>query len=193
MRASHGPTAHCLLVTCEPGDQIAIKSGFGSGYGGTGPHALADALLVLHASNIEVQEVEVSKALLDRLDDSALTRADIELIAQTRPVRPSRWTEYVVAIHGVEGFDKSVWRNFKPVMPWAIIDARITDLALEFFHAPDKAIMTGFRRLEDLVRTRTTCHSTTGIGTKALKRPFIEFQQGVFRHKATHAKANKRV
>lgn len=148
-------SAHCLLVTCDPGDQIAIKSGFGSGYGGTGPHALADALLLLHASNIEVQEVEVPKAVLDRLDESALTRADIALIEQTRAVRPSRWTEYVVAIHGVEGFDKSIWRRFKPVMPWAIIDARITDLALAFFSAPDKAIMDGFRRLEDLVRKRT--------------------------------------
>ena len=64
----------------------------------------------------DVHEVEVSRAMLDRLDESALTRADIALIGQTRAVRPSRWTE-------VEGFDKSVWHSF--------------------------------RRLEDLVRTRT--------------------------------------
>ena len=71
----------------------------------------------------DVHEVEVSRAMLDRLDESALTRADIALIGQTRAVRPSRWTDYVVAIYGVEGVDKSVWHSF--------------------------------RRLEDLVRTRT--------------------------------------
>lgn len=148
-------SSHCLLVTCEPGDQIAIKSGFSSGYRGTGPGALAKALLVLYANHIEVEEIEVPEALMERLDASALTRADLEFIAQTQGVRPSRWTDYVVDMHGTDAFDRPVWGAFKPVMPWTIIDARIADLAQEFFSSPDKAILAGFRRLEDLVRTRT--------------------------------------
>ena len=55
------------------GDQAAVKSGFASGYGGEGPAALSYALQLLEAHGVELEEVEVSADLIERLDDSALT------------------------------------------------------------------------------------------------------------------------
>jgi hypothetical protein len=49
----------------------------------------------------------------------------------------------------------TLWRNFPSVIPFAIIDSRITDLALRFYENPDKNLLTGYRRLEDIVRNRT--------------------------------------
>jgi hypothetical protein len=39
-------------------------------------------------------------------------------------------------------------------MPWSILDRRIVDLALLFPSNPNDAILSGFRRLEDVVRQR---------------------------------------
>lgn len=40
-------------------------------------------------------------------------------------------------------------------MPFGIVDSRLYDLALNFETQPDNSIMSGYRRLEDIVRKRT--------------------------------------
>jgi hypothetical protein len=40
-------------------------------------------------------------------------------------------------------------------MRWSVIGGRLADLAMRFFENADDSIMTGFRRLEDLIRQRT--------------------------------------
>lgn len=47
-----------------------------------------------------------------------------------------------------------VWQNFPAVIPFAIIDTRIVDLAMNFFERPDENLLTAYRRLEDIVRKR---------------------------------------
>jgi hypothetical protein len=39
-------------------------------------------------------------------------------------------------------------------VPFALIDARIMDLALDFWNSPDNNLLVGYRRLEDIVRER---------------------------------------
>ena len=41
------------------------------------------------------------------------------------------------------------------VVPFAIVDGRLVDLALSFWEEPDHRLVTGYRRLEDIVRERT--------------------------------------
>jgi hypothetical protein len=64
-------TSHAFLLTFEREVPVAVKDGFSSGYRGTGPTALADALTLLQAANLEVEEVEVGGDLLERLSVSA--------------------------------------------------------------------------------------------------------------------------
>jgi len=146
---------HCLLLSVNVGDLIAIKSGFGSGYGGEGPHAFSYVLQLLKAHSAEIEEYEVDKDVIERLDESALTQSDIDKLDAARPLRPSRWYDYVSERDWESERSGELWREFDPVIPFAVIDSRIVDLAMSFWEGPDDRLLTGYRRLEDTVRERT--------------------------------------
>jgi hypothetical protein len=146
---------HCLLLTNEIGDLIAVKSGFSSGYGGTGPACFSVVLQLLLSHHIEIDEWVTDQALVDRLDQSALTVTDIECVTTGKAVRPSRWSEYVLKHHRDLSRDGTVWRGFPPLVPLSIVDPRIMDLAINFWNDPDGNLMRGYRRLEDIIRERT--------------------------------------
>jgi len=147
---------HCLLLTINEGDPVAIKSGFASGYVGGGPHGFSYVLQVLESHGAEIKEYEVDADLLDRLDRSALSKHDLELLEQSKPRRPSRWHDYIDEKHFEQARNGTLWRDeFPPVIPYAAMDPRIMDLALEFWKNPDNSLLAGYRRLEDTVRQRT--------------------------------------
>jgi hypothetical protein len=86
---------HCLLLTINFGDLIAIKSGFSSGYIGEGPHRFSYVLQALDSYGTEIEEFEVPLTLLERVDQSAMTKHDLEALDEAKPIRPSRWPECV--------------------------------------------------------------------------------------------------
>lgn len=146
---------HCLLLTVNVGDLIAIKSGFSSGYGGEGPRAFSYVLQLLDAHGAEIDEYEVDQDLIDRLDYSSLTQSDIDKLDDARAVQPTRWYDYVFEDDREIKDNGRLWREFNPIIPFAIIDSRIVDLAISFWEGPDDKLLTGYRRLEDIVRNRT--------------------------------------
>lgn len=147
---------HCLLLHLGEGDTFAIKSGFSSGYGGEGPAGLSFVLLVLDTHGIPIEEFEVKAEVIDRVDCCALTFAEVEKLKAGKPVRPTRWWDYT-ARDDRDDLERIAWHwsRFRPVIPFAIIDVRISDLAIAFWNSPDHQLMTGYRRLEGIVRTRT--------------------------------------
>lgn len=161
---------HCLLLTVNEGDQVAIKSGFASGYGGGGPHGFSYVLQVLETHGAEIEEYELDPEFLDRLDRSALTKRDLERLEGTAPRRPSRWHDYIYEAHFKQARDGTLWRDaFPSVIPFAVVDSRIMDLALGFWTNPDSSLLDGYRRLEDTVRERT---GITHHGTKLFSQAF---------------------
>ncbi len=146
---------HGILLTKDMGDQIAIKTGFATGYGGTGPTCFSETLQLLSVHGCEIDECDVSEQVLNRLDQSALTLADLDSITTSKPVRPSCWYDYILKDHFDAARNGELWREFKPVIPYSLIDSRIFDLALSFWKDPDGNLMKGYRRLEDAVRQRT--------------------------------------
>lgn len=152
---SHGGT-HCFLLNINYDERVAIKSGFSSGYSGQGPRTLSDAIQILDRHGVEIDEYEVSKELIDRLDASALTRHDLEFLEETRPVRPTSLYDYVLDDElEDQKLNARLQRYFPKSMLFGLVDPRLVDLAMEFEEQPDKAIMSGYRRLEDIVRKRT--------------------------------------
>jgi hypothetical protein len=148
--------SHCLLLTVGESDLIAIKSGFASGYQGEGPQTLAFVLQALLAYGTDIEEYEVPEGYLARLDASALTSKDIGLLERLRPIRPSRWYGYDYGYQDSERREKGVlFADLEPRLPLAIIDSRIVDIAIHFEDDPDGKLLTGYRRLEDIVRERT--------------------------------------
>jgi len=158
---------HCLLLTVNHGDLVAIKSGFASGYGGEGPRRFSRALQLLDTHGAEIEEREVDAALLERLDSAALRQSDIESIERAKQLR--QWGEYIDSQDIDRSLDGTLWRDFPPVIPFAVIDSRIFDLALSFWGGPDDRLLKGYRRLEDLIRDRT---SIDEHGSKLFSRAF---------------------
>src|SRR5579863_6647105 len=161
---------HCLLLTLECGDPVAVKSGFASGYGGEGPRCFSYVLQILDSHGAEIIEHDVERSLLDKIDYSALTRSDLERVENMSPVRPTRWHDYVFHDDFKKAREGTLWREeFPAVMPFALIDGRIMDLALDFWNGPDNNLLVGYRRLEDIVRQRTAIEQH---GTKLFSQAF---------------------
>lgn len=162
---------HSLLITIFPGDLIAIKSGFGSGYSGEGSRRFSYVLALLNAFglDIEIEEYEVKKDFMRRLDDSALTIEDINEIQASRPIRPVRfYNDYIWEKHYRAESDE-LWDEFPPVIPFSIVDSRIRDLATSFWEDPDQKLMIGYRRLEDILQNQTGIREN---GSRLLKKVF---------------------
>jgi hypothetical protein len=69
---------HCILLTDEVGDPIAVKSGFASGYAGHGPRTFAYVLQLLESHGAKIEEHDVDESIIQRVDLSALTLSDLK-------------------------------------------------------------------------------------------------------------------
>lgn len=146
---------HCLFLADDIGDLIAIKSGFSSGYLGEGPREFSRVLQLLSSHGIEISEYEVGKAIIDRIDASGLTDEDVQALRRWKPVRPGRWRNYIDEADVTRAKTGLLWSDFPLVVPFAIIDDRLLDLAISFWSDPDDRLLKAYRRLEDTVRERT--------------------------------------
>jgi hypothetical protein len=160
---------HCLLLTTHIGDLIAIKSGFSSGYGGEGPRRFSYVLRLLDVFDVEIEEYKVSEKLIERVDFCALTMPDLSDLDTQKPIRPTRWRQYIDEFDYDRSEKGTLLHELPHVMPFAIIDARIMDLAVSFFRTPDANLLTAYRRLEDTVRLRT---SITEVGSRLFSKAF---------------------
>ena len=161
---------HCLLLTINVGDLVAIKSGFASGYGGKGPSGFSYVLQLLEAHGAKIDEYKVRRDMIYRLDSSCLTQSDLDKLELAPPIRPARWHDYIYEKDWDIEKKGQLWREFPHIIPLAIIDHRIVDLAKSFWQSPDERLLTGYRRLEDIVRNRTGLDEH---GSKLFSRAFL--------------------
>ena len=161
---------HCLLLSVNGGDLVAVKSGFTSGYLGTGPKGFSYILELLRVHGAEIVEYDVRKDMIHRLDSSCLTQTDLEWLETAQPVRV-RWDEYIIDERDSDGIrEGKLWREFPYIIPLAIIDHRLVDLAKSFWESPDEKLLTGWRRLEHIIRSRTRISED---GAKLFSRAFL--------------------
>lgn len=163
---------HAFILIDEFDATIAIKAGFGSGYSGEGSRGLAAALELLRRHAVEIEEFQVDAKFMGRLALSCLLQKDIEFIRAAQPLRPSRWYDYIYD-QGLEIADQPhlLTQYYPIVIPFAIIDTRILDLAIAFSLNEDTTIISAFRRLEDIVRKRT---GLPGEGTRLFSKAFMQ-------------------
>ena len=88
-----------------------------------------------------------------------------------KPVRPPRIYNYI----SQDDFEKIknglLWQGSRPVIPFAIIDPRLMDLAISFWKSPDANLMDGYRKFEDIVRKRTGINET---GASLFTQAFLQ-------------------
>ena len=97
----------------------------------------------------------MDEGVFKRLDSSSLINSDIDALDEARAVRPTRWHNYIFEEHWDNAKRGTLWKEFNPIIPFGIIDSRIVDLAISFWDGPDDKLLTGYRRLEDIVREKT--------------------------------------
>mgnify|MGYP000444473717 CR=1 FL=1 len=152
-----GCRTHGFILKINNGQLVVIGTGFSSGYGGEGCKGLSKALQLLIRHKAEVVEFEIKSDVMNRLEHRCLLSSDIESIESSNYVRPNRYYDYIFfdtklskEVYG----DRELNFLFPPVIPFAIIDTRILDLALSFEEQPDLSLLSGYRRLEGLVRDK---------------------------------------
>jgi len=154
---------HCFLLVINEHEFVAIKKGFSSGYPGEGPKGLSLVLQLLNRHRVDIDEFEVDEEILSRINASCLLQADLDKLLSLGPVRPTRWHDYIFATKGFATEANPILRDaFRLTIPFGLIDDRIIDLAIDFERDPDAAILSGFRRLEDLLRNRTGLEGESG-------------------------------
>lgn len=165
---THADLSYALLLTSEQSHAFTLKdltenyymirAGFTSGYFGEGPKGLAIALSLLKRHQIETEEILVSTKLLNKLNSSSLSDHDIDFIFQQKIIRPIRLHDYIYPFESEVAQTIKLKRYYPLELPYSIIDDRIFDLALLFMQDPDSALIKAYKRLEDIVRTRTDIH-----------------------------------
>jgi len=141
-----------LLYTEERHDIIVIRAGFGSGYAGEGSAGFSYILSLFEEFDIDLDEREVPWRIFQKLNRGQLTHKDLGYIDDLRPVRPMKIWDYMIENR------RERWMSEKrmPIpIPLKLIDGRLRDLVINFWEDPDARIMTGFKRLEDSIRSRT--------------------------------------
>jgi hypothetical protein len=161
---------HALILHMENGNVVVVKSGFSSGYGGRGPHDFAYVLALLHAYNNDIEEYSVNESIIESIDGSRLTYSELKKIEESRPFRPARWYDYIYAFKNEFETKEKLWNRFPNVIPYSIINPRLFDLAITFWEAPDDKILSGYRKLEDIVRSRCGIEEH---GTKLFSKAFM--------------------
>lgn len=150
-------TSHGFFLYDEHDCIISIKPGFASGYTGTGPTGLSYVIELLRRHDVELDEIMITEAQMHRLEASGLTAADVDEINSARPVRPRRLWDYIRKMHHEASDKQTLWAShFPQELPLAIIDPRLIDLALQFKENPDHCLLQAYKRLEDIVRNRTS-------------------------------------
>jgi len=147
--------SHALILKDQNDSYYIIRAGFTSGYPGEGPKGLAIALAILDKHQIDTEEISITSKIMNKLNNSSLSDNDIDLIFKERIIRPIRLHDYIYPF-STEVLAVSCLKYYYPLeLPYSIIDERIFDLALLFKKDPDSALLKAYKRLENIVRTRT--------------------------------------
>lgn len=147
--------SHALIIKDIFESYFVIRSGFASGYSGEGAKGLATALSLLEKHQIETEEILVSSKILNKLNHSSLSDVNIDSLFSQEIIRPIRLHDYIYPFRTEVSEVYNPKRCYPLELPYSIIDDRIFDLALLFKQDPDSALLKAYKRLEDIVRTRT--------------------------------------
>ena len=160
--------SHALLLTLKYDIQIVIKDGFASGYNGEGPKSYAFVLNLLAQYTDNIDEYLVPQRIFEHISSSSLTVKDLEYINSIEKVRPARWYD---SAYLYKERNHNVFSEFPLTLPMALLDTRLIELALEFETNPDNAIISGYRKIESIVRERTGLNneSSTKLFAKAFQ------------------------
>lgn len=170
---------HALIVVYQDDKYIAIQGGLSSGRPSEGTKTLSKALAFIDSLGLSIHEILVPFGLMNRLIRGGLTQKDISTL-DAGGVGHGHWPNYILPEDWESSTTRQLWDTAEPMIPMAIIDPRLRDIAIRFWKSPDSALMDGYRRLECCIRGRIDCNSRgIDIFGKAFggKQPQLAWQE----------------
>lgn len=152
---------HHAFVLFESIHNISVvRGGFTSGYEGTGPFGLSQAILLLGQHGINLEEIRVDEETFERLNFALLNPGEIMKIIEGDSIYPSQfYYDYVL----LEAEKRSLQSLYFSKIPFGIVDPRIMDLALHLEKEYEVSLMTGYKRLEDIIRKKSGVTEESGL------------------------------
>lgn len=152
----------------------AIRSGFSTD-SGEACKGLASSLQLFLKHNIDLDEVNISKKIMKKLNQASLSNRDLVNILKAKYVRPIQRYEYIYSVYKTIDYQSYNDRYYTNTLPFHLIDSRIFDLALKFNDDPNYSILTAYTRLEDIVKEKI--NDRTLFSNNLLKTAFISDKQ----------------
>ncbi|NOY93755.1 MAG: hypothetical protein GXP55_21430 [Deltaproteobacteria bacterium] len=168
---SDGNRSHGFFLWTTPEGYVVVMPGFSSGYGGEGPTGLSLTLAGLRAHDVELGELQVDGQFFGRFRRGLLTAEDLDVLIDGRRIRNGYPYDYIMEHHRERGEASAlIWREASIPMPFGLIDPRLFDLAKSFRTDPDRSLVSAYRRIEDIVRSRTGLEE---FGSKLMSAAFL--------------------
>lgn len=150
---------HAILIERSSASDVIVQGGLVSGHAGEGAKGLAKALALLDQHDVNVShEAVVQSDTWSRLCKGSLTETDLTNLWETyggdRPV-PYYISDFPKILH-----QRDYWTNRPVIMPFALIDPDLQDLARDLLNAKssnDSALVRGYRRLEETAKSKSAC------------------------------------
>lgn len=168
----HGCRSHAFLLLLDDLPEVLVLDGFASGYGGEGPRGLSTAICLLDTRRWDMNEVELTAELFERLCARAATQNELQRILKLRRKPVSDVFRYVPRENLDSEAMKLAWRDLPINIPLPMIDVRLFDVAIAFWDDPDSLLSKAYRRLEDSVRDKTGFNSSNDHGARLFSRAF---------------------
>ena len=190
-----------LLGSLARGEQASDHNQHCSGYGGEGPKGLAKVIQLLRFHRIDLEEVRVNGKLFSRIEQCQLLDRDLHKIEQMQYVRPLSWVDY---LHDIGKVDDSELQHLFPYeIPWASLEPRILDLAMNLQYGDLSAVSQAFNRFESVLKKRCAneakslrqaanqVFSNSAMkGSESAKEKFVTSVFTLFRNPRAHEELN---
>jgi hypothetical protein len=145
---------HALLMRFGDGHCAFIRSGFSSGYSGEAPKGLALVIQIFLSLNVRIREYNVNRSFFKRVNAALIRMKDLVYLNKLKACKPLSYDRFVSLNQMNAAFEHQVWSKLKEPIPYALFDTRIADLVQEYREKPNDALLTGYKRLENILQAK---------------------------------------
>lgn len=149
---------HLFVIATESSTSprfVVVRSGFASGYGGTGPAYTSQAVLLLDSMDVETRGVEVDLETFRRIEDGTASYDELRALHEAPDSgRHGPW-DVVREGHWPNRDSQSLWRYWTTVwIPRALVHGEFQEHVAEFERNPHDSFLATTRKLESRLRQK---------------------------------------
>lgn len=148
----NGTRHHGFFLSFEHLGYFIVPRGYASGYGGTGPNQLSNALMIFESYDVDAREIILETEVFERLEYQCLTHDDFDKITEPRDSQCGNSSDYILD-HTWDRYTRNaILSGYSPRLPLSLLHPSIQPLKSLIFSAPEDALRRAYVILESKVR-----------------------------------------